>query len=136
MRANQMLYAPGIKPNDPAFAGEAKFVRFATIPQPAAYGLVAVCRLSLADRLSALGLPCEREHDKLQGGWHGLSGIELPSGRFGFVQEFDHHPGSVQLNLPVWRGLHLHRHDFFAARALLGVGDELVTLCDGPFLWR
>lgn len=136
MRANRLLCGPGVKPYDPAVDGEAKFVQFAKIPQPAHYGLVAVFHLSLAERLAQLGLDCEREYDRLQGGWYRLSGIELPSGRFGFVQEFEHHPREAQLSLPVWRDIHLHRQDFFAARALLAASDEQVVLCDGPFLWR
>lgn len=131
-----MLYAPGTRPYDSAAVGEANFVSFAEIPQPAAYGLVAVFCLSLAARLAEASRPCVREYDKRQGGWHRLSGISLPGGRFAFVQEFEHHPGDVQLSLSVWRDVHLYRQDFFAARALLAVPDGSVTLCDGPFQWR
>jgi hypothetical protein len=111
-------------------------VRFADIPQPAAYGLVAVLRFSLAERAAALAQPCEREHDRLQGGWYWLSGISLSSGRFAFVQEFDHHLGEVHLHLPIWREQHLFRHDFFSAVGLLSVQKDQVTVCDGPYLWR
>ncbi len=136
MRTNRMLYAPGISRGDPASDKKAGFVPFAQIPQPAAYGLMAVFHFSLVERLGELGLACEREHDELQGGWYHIMGIALPSGRFAFVQEFDHHPGDVDLHLPVWRDMHLHREDFFSAKNLLGVPDERITLCDGPFLWR
>lgn len=131
-----MLYAPGVKPGDSGSGAPAKLVRFADIPQPAAFGLVAVLRLSLPARAAALAQPCEREHDRLQGGWYWLSGISLPSGRFAFVQEFDHHPGEVDLHLPIWREQHLFRQDFFAAVGLLSVKEEQLTLCDGPYLWR
>ena len=136
MRANRMLYAPGLKPDAAAHDNTTKLVRFADIPHPASYGLVAVLRLSLSERATTLGQPCEREYDKLQGGWYLLSGIALPSGRFGFVQEFEHHPGEVDLHLPIWREQHLFRQDFFAAHALLAVAEQHVILCDGPYLWR
>ena len=77
MRSNRTLYAPGVKPHDGRSSTPAKLVRFADIPQPAAYGLVAVLRFSLAERAAALAQPCEREHDRLQGGWYWLSGISL-----------------------------------------------------------
>jgi hypothetical protein len=136
MRANRRLYAPGVIAYDPTAHGVARFVPFAEIPQPADYGLVAVFHLSLNECLAALGLTTEREFDRMQGGWYRLMGIALPSRRFGFAQEFEHHPGDVELSLPVWRENHLHRQDFFAARALLAVSDQQLTLCDGPFLWR
>jgi len=136
MRANRMLYAPGVKPDEHGSGGAARLVRFAEIPQPAHYGLIAVLRLSLADRAAQLGQPCDREYDRLQGGWYLLSGMALPGGRFGFVQEFDHHPGEVDLHLPIQREQHLFRQDFFAAQALLEVPRERITLCDGPYLWH
>jgi len=131
-----MLNPPGAVPYDPDSFRGAKFVPITAIPQPAAYGCVAVFRMSLAKRLAELGATCGREYDKLQGGWYQISGIELPSGRFAYVQEFEHHPGDVNLSLPIWRDVHLHRQDFFGARALLSVHDEQVLLCDGPYLWR
>lgn len=136
MRANKSLYAPGINPDEADPHGVARLVPFAYIPHPADYGLVAVLRSSLAERAKQLDQPCEREHDRLQGGWYCLSGIALPGGRFGYVQEFDHHPGEVNLHLPIWREQHLFRGDFFAAQRLLGVPREQIALCDGPFLWR
>lgn len=136
MRANRMLYAPGVKPDEDGPGSTARLVRFAEIPQPAHYGLVAVLQLSLAERSALLGEACEREFDRLQGGWYWLSGIALPAGRFGFVQEFDHHSGEVDLHLPVLRERHLFRQDFFAAQSLLAVPREKITLCDGPYLWR
>jgi hypothetical protein len=63
-------------------------------------------------------------------------GIAFPSGRFGFVQEFDRRSQEVELSLPVWRDVHMHRQDFFAAKALLSAPEADVVLCDGPFLWR
>jgi len=136
MRANRMLYAPGLAPYDPAAVPSATFVPFAQVPKPAPYGLVAVFRLSLVTRLTESGLRSRREYRVLQGGWYRIMGIRLPSGRFAFVQEFEHHPGEVDLHLPTWRDVHVHREDFFAARHLLAVSDEQITLCDGPFLWR
>jgi hypothetical protein len=136
MRANRILYAPGVNPDGAEPQRSARLIRFADIPQPASYGLVAVLRFSLANRAAALGQPCEREHDRLQGGWYWLSGIALPSGRFAFVQEFDHHPGEVDLHLPIYREQHLFRQDFFAAVKLLSLTREQFTVCDGPYLWR
>lgn len=136
MRANRMLYAPGVKPEDSGSSAPASLVRFGEIPQPAFFGLVAVLRFSLAARAAALGQPCEREYDELQGGWYWLSGIALPSGRFAYVQEFDHHRDEVHLHLPLWREQHLFRQDFFAAVDLLSVSKEQITVCDGPYLWR
>jgi hypothetical protein len=136
MRANRMLYAPGLAPYDAASAPKATFVSFAKVPTPAPYGLVAVFHLLLVARLTELGLRSRREYRVLQGGWYRIMGISLPNGRFAFVQEFEHHPGEVDIHLSTWRDVHIHREDFFAAQHLLAVSTEKITLCDGPFLWR
>ncbi|RTL38946.1 MAG: hypothetical protein EKK53_18325 [Burkholderiales bacterium] len=136
MRANRMLYAPGLRPEDIDPGTCARMIRFADIPQPTEFACVAVLRFSLAGWAAAQAQPCERAFDELQGGWYGLSGMALPSGRYAYVQEFDHHPGEVHLHLAVWREQHLFRQDFFAAVRRLSVAREALTLCDGPYLWR
>lgn len=54
MRANRQLYAPGVDPEEGATGPAARLVRFADIPQPAAYGLVAVLQLSLAAHAASM----------------------------------------------------------------------------------
>jgi hypothetical protein len=131
-----MLYAPGLEPYDPNKAQKAIFIPFAQVPQPAGYSSMAICHLSLAERLRDLGVKGERRFRKLEGGWSQIKGISLQSGRFAFVQEFEHHPGDVHLYLATWREIHIYRQDFFAARELLSLSDEQIERCDGPYLWR
>jgi hypothetical protein len=135
MRANQMLYPPGLESFQSRPDYVACLVPISKIPV-LHYATIALCRIPFDEFLSRKGVKGKRVYRKLSGGWLRTIGVKLPSGRHAVLTQYESHPDSFDVGLEVWRDIHVFREDFFLIRELIGVPDSSFQMCDGPVLWR
>ena len=130
-----MLYPPNAPPFVPDPHHKAAFVPIGQIPE-VDYADLAICRAPFDEVLARHGAQSSREYRKYAGGWYRDIGIAFPNGRFGFLSMFEERPEEFNLAIQIFRGMHIFRTDYFLARELIGLADESIIVCDGPYLWK